>query len=91
MYHTNFQVDGVNYMLEANCPQAYWPRLIDKVHKFLEKSGKEVMTKLASCETASVRGRSAINKEFVYFTLTVNPKGLNVEIKRTRQRHSVRS
>lgn len=78
MQHTNFQIDGTNYLLESNCNQHTWPRLIDKVHKYLERYGKHTRAYFGSDLSATTDGTSTINSVTVHFHLTMNPKGLRL-------------
>ena len=79
-FQTNFQIDGTNYLLEAKCSEAAWPRVIDKVHKFLERYGKYTREGFAGIE-ATTAGKAEINKETVKFQLTMNTKGLKIAVK----------
>lgn len=76
--HTSFQIDGSNYLLESNCLLQVWPRLIDKVHKYLERYGKDVRRHFGSDLSAITEGTSSINGVLVHFQLTINPKGLKL-------------
>lgn len=82
MQHTLFQIDGTNYLLESSCQQHSWPRLIDKVHKYLERYGKDVRRHFGSDLSATNEGSSSINNVVCTFKLTINPKGLNIGIER---------
>lgn len=84
MQHTNFQIDGTNYLLESNCHQHTWPRLIDKVHKYLERYGKHVRKHYGSDLSATSKGKTTIGGVEVHFHVTINPKGLNSVIERPR-------
>lgn len=75
MQHTNFQVDGTEYLLQANCNSVQWPRLIDKVHKHLERVGKKSAADMFG-HTASARCYTKINNVLVKYSLTINPKGI---------------
>lgn len=77
MQNTTFQVDGTTYLLEANCHQLIWPRVIDKVHKQIERIGKKSAADMFG-HTASARCYTKINNVLVKFNLTINPKGLNI-------------
>ena len=81
MQHTNFQIDGVNYLLEASCRPQVWPRLIDRVHKNLERIGKKSAADMCG-HTAKACCQTSLNKVLYTFYVTVNPKGLNLEITR---------
>lgn len=79
--HTSFQIDGVNYLLEGNTSQAIWPRLIDRVHKHLERIGKESASHMYG-NTAVAKGYTKVAGVLTPFHLTINPKGLNIGIER---------
>ncbi len=73
--HTQFKIDGTDYLIESECSQAVFPRLTDKVIRHLERIGKHAAAEMYGHE-AVVSSYTKINNELVKFKLTVNPKGL---------------
>lgn len=78
--HTSFQIDNVNYLMESDCLQADWPRLVDKVQRQLERIGKKAAAQMYGSE-AVARSYTKINHRLCKFNLTVNPKGLQLATK----------
>ncbi|WJN63853.1 hypothetical protein Erwinia_phage_Fougasse_00061 [Erwinia phage Fougasse] len=73
--HSQFQVDGTQYLVESDCSNAAFPRLVDKVIRQLERIGKHAAAEMYGHE-AVVCSYTKINHELVKCKLTVNPKGL---------------
>lgn len=77
MMHVSFQLDNVNYLLEANCNERIFRRLSDRVIKLLERIGKEAAKDMYG-HAARVTGYTKINNELITHYITINPEGLNL-------------
>lgn len=75
--HQQFNIDGVDYLIESNCEKADWPRLVDKVIRHLERIGKYAAKDMCG-HKATVRGYTRINNRLAKYYLTINPQGLNI-------------
>lgn len=71
MTSAEFTIDGVPYLLESSCEYRQWAVIHDRVVKYLERVGKETSVLF----TATVEGKTTINREDVSFKLTINPQG----------------
>ena len=78
--HSHFNIDGTNYLIESNCNQSIWPRLVDKISRHLERAGKKAALEMKG-RKAKVICYTRINKILVRFFLTINPEGLEIGIK----------
>lgn len=80
--HTTFSIDGTTYLLQSKCSETFWPRLIDRVHKHLERIGKKSAEHMYG-QQATTSGGTKLNNVTVFFDLTINPQGLNSATFRT--------
>ena len=71
MTSSEFTIDGVPYLLESSCEYRHWSVIRDRVIKFLERAGKGAVI----LSTATVEGKTEINRELVSFKLTIYPTG----------------
>lgn len=76
MFHSQFEIDGIKYMLEAECPQAVWPRVCDRVQKELMRYGKDSAKEVFGRKATSTAYISIMGRT-VRVQLTVNPEGIN--------------
>lgn len=71
---SEFQIDGVNYLVKSDCLQQHFPIVVDRIQKELILLHKKKAVEKTPFE-ATAKLRTSIGGWDVPYTLTINPQG----------------